>query len=250
MENPTHRSLRLLTMLSAVTLPARCPLTPLRRASSARLRPAPRLRCSGNNEQQPSPPPSTQPPPPASGGVRLVRVETREAAWQGVAQRDDGSQSATEVAKSCATLLAGDVAALLLFALLGRSSHGEALLFSDVWSTALPFVAAWLLSAPFTGAFGDAARGSDVGAAAGAALKSCCVAGPAGLALRAVAQARAPPPAFVAVALVATSLLLVGWRALAAARTPKRDRALAARTSRQGNPLEFLSLLSGLVKRW
>jgi hypothetical protein len=54
----------------------------------------------------------------------------------------------------------------------------------------------------------------------------------------------------VAVALVATSLLLVGWRALAAARTPKRDRALAARTSRQGNPLEFLSLLSGLVKRW
>jgi hypothetical protein len=114
-----------------------------------------------------------------------------------------------------------------------------------------PLRAGWLLAAPLLGGFGDAARGRDVGAPAGAAAKAWAGAAPAGLALRALSQGgRAPPLPFVLVAVLAGGALLVAWRAAAAATAPAVDKSVAARKSRQGNPLEFFQLLTGLVKRW
>jgi hypothetical protein len=90
-----------------------------------------------------------------------------------------------------------------------------------------------------------------VGAAAAAAARGWAGAAPAGLALRALSQGgRAPPLAFALITLLVGGALVVGWRAAAAATAPARDTSPAARKNRQGNPLEFLTLLSGLVKRW
>ncbi len=106
----------------------------------------------------------------------------------------------------------------------------------------------WLLAAPLLGGFGGAARGRDVGAAAAAAARAWAGAAPAGLALRALSQGgRVPPLSFALVTLLVGGALVVSWRAAAAATAPAQS---TARTSRQGNPLEFLTLLSGLVKRW
>ena len=149
-----------------------------------------------------------------------------------------------------ATLAAGDATALVLFAAIGRLSHGEGLAPGDLAATALPFLLGWALTAPFLGAFSDEARGHDVGAATAAAAKSWAVATPVSLLFRAVSQGRAPPVAFAVVSFVVTGALLVAWRAAAAAQAPKRDRRAAATQNRVGNPLEFLTLLTGLVKRW
>jgi hypothetical protein len=71
------------------------------------------------------------------------------------------------------------------------------------------------------------------------------------LALRALSQGgRAPPLPFVLVAVLAGGGLLLAWRCAAAATAPAQDKSVAARKSRQGNPLEFFQLLTGLVKRW
>ena len=191
-------------------------------------------------------------PAPASGGVRLVRVESREGAWEsGVAARDNGEESPQEAAQRVILLAAGDVASLLLFAAAGRSSHAETLMLFDVLSTAAPFLAAWALAAPLVGAYGEVARGGDVRSALGAALRAWAVAVPSGLALRSLSQGgRLPPLPFVAVTLGATAVLLLGWRAGVAAAAPKRDRVASSRANKKGGILDFLQLLSGLTKRW
>ncbi len=79
-----------------------------------------------------------------------------------------------------------------------------------------------------------------------------------GLALRGVAKGYVPPTAFMVISLAATAILLIGWRTVAAAVLPAADdptltpaqRALKTRRDKQGNPLEFLSLLQSLTKRW
>ena len=147
-------------------------------------------------------------------------------------------------------MAAGDATALLLFSAVGRLSHGEGLAPGDLAATALPFLLGWALTAPFLGAFSEAARGNAVGAAIAAAAKSWAVATPVSLLLRAVSQGRAPPTAFAVVSFVVTGVLLLAWRATAAVQAPKRDRRAAASRNKAGNPLEFLTLLSGLVKRW
>ena len=193
-----------------------------------------------------------QGPAPASGGVRLVRIErASDEAWAGVAQRDNGGQRAGDIAARVATLAAGDAAALLVFAVVGRLTHGEGLSPGDVFSTALPFLLAWFASAPATGAFSPPARGDDMKAATAAAAKSWALAVPLALVLRAISQGgRAPPVPFAIVSFVVGGGLLLGGRAIAASRAPKVDRMAAATSNRKGNPLEFLSLLNGLVRRW
>src|SRR5205809_8044686 len=53
-------------------------------------------------------------------------------------------------------LVIGDLLCFLIFAALGRSSHGEASGFAaipQIVITALPFAAGWFLVSPFVGAF-------------------------------------------------------------------------------------------------
>jgi hypothetical protein len=109
----------------------------------------------------------------------------------------------------------------------------------------------WLLTAPVLGAYGAPCRGRDVPAAAAAAARAWAGAAPAGLALRAISQGMRPPPlAFALVTLLVGGGIVVAWRAAAAATAPEGRAAPSTRGNRQGNPLEFLQLLSGLVKRW
>jgi hypothetical protein len=67
--------------------------------------------------------------------------------------------------KRTAALVAGDIVALLIFAAIGRRSHGEAsglAAVGEVAQTALPFVIGWLAVSPWAGAF-DPARTRGVG---------------------------------------------------------------------------------------
>ncbi len=53
-------------------------------------------------------------------------------------------------------LVIGDVICLLIFAALGRNTHGEAAGFAaipQIFITALPFASGWFLVSPFVGAF-------------------------------------------------------------------------------------------------
>ena len=161
-------------------------------------------------------------------------------------------QQLTLCDRRIAILAAGDVAGLLLFAAVGRSSHAETLAVADVLATAWPFLASWALAAPLTGGYGTAARGSDVRSALGAVLRSWVIATPGGLMLRSLSQGgRLPPLPFAVVSLVATAVVLLGWRAAAAATAPKRaDYARAGRANKAGSVLDFMQLLSGLTKRW
>ncbi|MCI10639.1 hypothetical protein A2U01_0031733, partial [Trifolium medium] len=53
----------------------------------------------------------------------------------------------------------GDVLALLLFATIGRYSHGLSILDFETLHTADPFIAGWFLGAYFLGGFSEDGRG-------------------------------------------------------------------------------------------
>lgn len=220
---------------AAVSLPARRSARLVRMPRPIRQPRSRPLRATGDSPQAPKP-----------SGVRLIKVEeTSTEAWAGVSTRDDGVDPA-DAPKRSALLAAGDLAALVLFAAVGRANHGEGDALGAVLVTAAPFVAAWALAAAPLGAFGPEARGRDVPAALLAGAKAWALAAPLGLALRAVSQGgRAPPLPFVLVTLLAGGGLLLAWRGLAAATAPT-----AKRGSRQGSPLEFFSFLAGMTKRW
>ena len=200
--------------------------------------------------------PSAPPPSPAglSPDLKLQKVEKLgEASIEGVAkvERMDPSGSSTSTTSSITgalQLVAGDVIALLIFATIGRLNHHEGLSLATSFETALPFLIGWFVSAPFLGAFGEGARGGDVGAAVGVAAKSWAAAIPLGLVIRSVIRGYVPDKAFIIVSFVATAMLLVGWRAAKAVGT-KQEKKPASR-SKKGNPFEFLSLLTSLVRRW
>ena len=99
----------------------------------------------------------------------------------------------------------------------------------------------------FAAAFpdGDAAIGTKPGEAAVTAAKGWIVGVPAGLLARAVAKGAPPPGPFVAVAATTLGAALIGWRAWFASSAGKKGTG-----NKKGNPLEFMSLLMSLTKRW
>jgi len=152
-----------------------------------------------------------------------------------------------------AQFIAGDAAALLLFATIGRANHHEALSFSGSLETGFPFLMGWFLTAPFTGAFSS--HGGNPRTAAMAAAKSWAIAAPLGIILRSIGKGYIPEKTFVIVSLVATAVLLVGWRtALAAVSSEAKELSpqdqMKRRSNKKGNPLEFINLLMSLTKRW
>ncbi|KAL8490207.1 hypothetical protein ACS0TY_025935 [Phlomoides rotata] len=72
-----------------------------------------------------------------------------------------------------ALLAGGDVAALLLFAAIGRFSHGLSVYDFETFKIADPFIAGWFLSAYFLGGFSDEGKGKKgLWSAVAAATKS------------------------------------------------------------------------------
>lgn len=127
--------------------------------------------------------------------------------------------------------LAADALCVLVFVLVGRSSHREALTLPGVAQTAWPFLvglgAGWLLA-------GAAARGRPQSLRGGLVVWAVTVGG--GMALRALAG-QGTEPAFMLVAAVVLGALLLGWRAATAAVVAARtgtDRRRSERSGRAG----------------
>eukprot|EP00244_Chara_vulgaris_P009508 TRINITY_DN4056_c0_g1_i3.p1 TRINITY_DN4056_c0_g1~~TRINITY_DN4056_c0_g1_i3.p1 ORF type:complete len:367 (+),score=64.17 TRINITY_DN4056_c0_g1_i3:272-1372(+) len=174
-------------------------------------------------------------------------VEEKGITVEGVAKvdRDDEEGKWQRIALLCA----GDVASLLLFAFIGKVSHGSAVASFDFVQVAAPFVAGWLLSAPVLGGYGAEARGlKGTFPATGAAAKCWAVGVPLGIVIRGLSNGHMPPKAFVIVTLGTTFVLLVGWRSAFAVWSGKSGKKSGG--NRRGNPLEFLQLLTSLVRRW
>ena len=116
-----------------------------------------------------------------------------------------------------AVLVAGDIIAFLLFARAGHAQHHEATALGSLVVTAAPFVVAWLVCAPWLGAFGR--LGSAATTQPRHLLKRTAiawiVAWPLALILRAVWMRAGIPPVFDLIALVANAVLLLGWRGVA-----------------------------------
>ncbi|GBF94799.1 hypothetical protein Rsub_07971 [Raphidocelis subcapitata] len=207
-------------------------------------------------------PPRPMPPrgPPVMLGpdgqpLEVVPVErASKEAWAGVAAVDRGESDERAVDWGRVALLAGgDAAVLLAFAAVGRANHGEPL--AGALETAAPFLIGWFAAAPFLGGYGRDARGGAAGPAAAAAAKCWAVGAPLGLAVRGLSKGYMPPTPFIIVSLVATAVLMVGWRTGLAAATPEAAPASKAvlaqqRQNKRGNPFEFISLLMSLTKRW
>jgi hypothetical protein len=81
----------------------------------------------------------------------------------------------------------------------------------DVVATALPFMLAWLLVAPFTGAYGSEATESS-GRALKRVLLTWLIAFPLGLLIRTPIVGRVAHISFAIVAGTVTLILLLGWR--------------------------------------
>jgi adenylate kinase len=83
-------------------------------------------------------------------------LSTSDVNWSGQAGADsaesDGTASYADLGRRLDVVL-GDATAILLFAWIGRASHGNAGLDGSVFQTALPFLATWFLIAPLLGAY-------------------------------------------------------------------------------------------------
>ena len=103
-----------------------------------------------------------------------------------------------------------DIGWIILFALLGRRSHGSEAALPAVAATAGPFLAGYLVA--FI-ALRLRATPTAVGRGAVAVVITLVV----GMAIRTVIYGRIPDTAFIVVAAVALSLGMVGWRIVALA---------------------------------
>jgi hypothetical protein len=115
-----------------------------------------------------------------------------------------------------AALVGGDVVALMVFAAIGRGSHGEAAglgAIGEVARTAAPFLVGWLLTAPWIGAFRLSATDTPPKMLRTTAL-SWCAAIVAGTLLRALLIGRFSPFSFYVVTFIAALVILGGWRGL------------------------------------
>jgi len=114
-------------------------------------------------------------------------------------------------------LVIGDAIAFLIFAAIGRRSHGEAASISSflqVAGTAAPFVLGWFIVAPFIGAY-RRRQTTGVGNMAQRTALSWVAAWPAALLFRGIAVDRAVPPlTFMLISLISNMVFLEVWRAL------------------------------------
>ena len=111
-----------------------------------------------------------------------------------------------------ALLVAGDVAAFVAFGLVGLASHDDALTQTTFARAILPFPVAWLLIAPFFGAF--RARAAEGRYPVANVLMIWAAAGIFAMAGRALVFDRELFTAFFAIGITGAGLFLAGWRAV------------------------------------
>jgi Protein of unknown function (DUF3054) len=112
------------------------------------------------------------------------------------------------------TLVGGDLLCFLIFATLGRGSHGEATglaAIPEVIVTAAPFAIAWFLVAPFVGAFGrDVVNRPRT--MSKRTLIAWVIAWPVSLLLRWLFVGHAPPVSFAIIVFAFNLGILLVWR--------------------------------------
>ena len=207
----------------------------------------------GESVDSDSSPPPRRPPRLPVQGMKLERVERlNQDAWAGVANVDRGST--TIGLKDIAIVAGGDIASLMIFATIGRVSHGEALSLMDSFGTALPFIIGFTGASILSGGYGTSAITSPITTAA----RSWVTGIPAGLVIRTIIRGgHVPEATFILISMAVTGVFVIGWRSVFARflATPldsslsKADQ-LQKRQNKRGNPFEFISLLVSLVKRW
>ncbi|GAB4839270.1 hypothetical protein Ancab_028797 [Ancistrocladus abbreviatus] len=187
-----------------------------------------------------------QPPPSSATPFRnddTVFVGEDGVPLEGVIQFEKpDSSSRFQKLGGIALLAGGDVLALLVFAAIGRFSHGFSVFDVETLRTADPFVAGWFLSAYFLGGYGEEGRGMiGLTKAVTAAAKSWALGIPLGLVIRAVTQGHLPPTNFILVTMGSTAVLLIGWRTLLFKIFPN-DRSKKDDMYRRGNPFELFEV--------
>lgn len=107
----------------------------------------------------------------------------------------------------------GDAVLLIVFAVIGRASHGESgpTRVGPTLATAAPFLAGWFVAASLLGAFSTRAL-SDYRAALVVTLRSWLLGGIIALLLRSIAERRIVPASFAVVALLFNAGTLSAWR--------------------------------------
>jgi hypothetical protein len=107
-----------------------------------------------------------------------------------------------------------DVVLIVVFALIGRSSHGEANAPLALWTTAYPFLAGWAIAYVTSGAWARPLRSWPTGIVAwvltvfvGMAIRVATGQG--------VVDGNPLPISFVIVATIVLGVFLLGWRAVA-----------------------------------
>jgi hypothetical protein len=108
-------------------------------------------------------------------------------------------------------LIAGDIAAFVAFGVIGLISHEKSFDVEPVVRSIVPFVVAWLLIAPFFGAFSEEAVAGRKRLAEIALV--WLPVGVIALCARALVFDRELFNAFFVIALVGNGLFLLGWRA-------------------------------------
>lgn len=122
----------------------------------------------------------------------------------------------TQSASRRIVLIIGDLITLILFAVIGRSTHGEAAGFDaamQVLETAAPFLIGWFVAAPFVGAF-RANLLNRPGALLGRTALAWLIACPIGLGLRALIRQSPVIMTFALVTFATVLLMLLVWRGL------------------------------------
>lgn len=131
---------------------------------------------------------------------------------------------AQRVSGATVGLVVGDILSFLVFSALGRNSHGEAAglrAIAEVAGTAAPFLIGWFAVASGTGALRGSVLRTPVALLKRTAL-TWLLAWPLGLLLRALFLQRGIPLSFAIVTGVANSVLLLGWRGIAAFLVARR----------------------------
>ncbi|KAM7518440.1 hypothetical protein LguiB_017402 [Lonicera macranthoides] len=197
------------------------------------------------------PPPATKSTPFKTNDDSISFVGEDKVPLEGVIQFEKPNSSALINKWGRVALLAGgDVMAILLFAAVGRLSHGFSVFNTETLRTADPFIAGWFLSAYFLGGYGEEGRGMNGHAKAViAAAKSWSLGIPLGIIIRAATIGHIPPTNFILVTMGSTSVLLIGWRALLFSFLTN-DKSKKNDVYKSGSPFELFELLTSLVRRW
>lgn len=120
-----------------------------------------------------------------------------------------------------------DVVLIVVFAVIGRSSHGEAASAVGLWTTAYPFLAGWAIAYVTSGAWARPLRLWPTGVVAwiltvfvGMAIRVATGQG--------VVDGNPLPISFVIVATIVLGVFLLGWRLVARALLRARSARTAA----------------------